>query len=275
METGRRVKRYDAEVGERERREARRKDESGRGARGTRSGCEETLASHRSSLEKRRKGAFLRRVAVEAGRGLYSVLAPLHFILSPSRAPPPPPLATLIELDVYVLAGPNLMNARGCTSVNGEARSFFVATARRTTPRPRFADGPVASGFDRRAVSAPIKHARDVDARERKDAPSRNLYESLHRSFELPPSILLFRRRDTPYPCSRLFHAPGACSFRDATCLEALIEPGESNVCVRETNLANTNVPSIVAHRKYFGLVALILFPPSGSLPLSPLFFSA
>lgn len=32
-----------------------------------------------------------------------------------------------------------------------------------------------------------------------------------------------------------------ACSFRDATCLEALIEPRESNVYVRETNLANTN----------------------------------
>lgn len=216
-------------------------------------------------------GVWRSRPAVDFTASLLRSILSSH----PPAPPPPPPLATLIELDVYVLAGPNLMNARGCTSVNGEARSFFVATARRTTPRPRFADGPVASGFDRRAVSAPIKHARDVDARERKDAPSRNLYESLHRSFELPPSILLFRRRDTPYPCSRLFHAPGACSFRDATCLEALIEPGESNVCVRETNLANTNVPSIVAHRKYFGLVALILFPPSGSLPLSPLFFSA
>jgi len=32
-----------------------------------------------------------------------------------------------------------------------------------------------------------------------------------------------------------------SCSFFGATCLGALIEPIESNVCVRESNLANTN----------------------------------
>lgn len=58
-----------------------------------RNGREEMLASHRSSSEKRRKGAFLRRVAVEANHGLYSDRPCSALFHSLSR-----PLGTLIEL---------------------------------------------------------------------------------------------------------------------------------------------------------------------------------
>jgi len=53
-------KRWEEKIGKGERREKRAMD------------AKRCFASHRSSSEKQRKGAFLRRVAVEANRGLYS-----------------------------------------------------------------------------------------------------------------------------------------------------------------------------------------------------------
>lgn len=70
-----------------------------------------------------REKPFLRRVAVEASRGLYS--APLSL----RSSAPFHPLGTLIELvraTCYVPVEANLMNARLHESVNGKGLPFAV-----------------------------------------------------------------------------------------------------------------------------------------------------
>lgn len=127
--------------------------------------------------------------------------------------------------------------------------------------RPRFQTIAI-SGFDQGRFSStpasPVKYAKCKREELRRAAPSRNLYESLNVlslrllrfSHVSPSDTIAFGSSPLPFPL--------ACSFRDATCLETLIEPRESNVCVRETNLANTKRERLRS-RENFGLIYVVL----------------
>lgn len=138
-----------SERGRKERREERQGEMKGK----PRNGREETLASYRSSSEKRRKGAFLRRVAVEANHGLYSdrPCSALFHSLSSSRN-----INRTRRGDVYVLVEPNLMNARLRESVNDKA-AFAVSSfssRRRKNISTSFLQTIAVSVFDRNRFSS-------------------------------------------------------------------------------------------------------------------------
>lgn len=139
--------------------------------------------------------------------------------LARSRRPPPFPIPIdrFFDLALPLLPCECKISREMCSAREEETRGprcLVIYTSRRYTRR----------SFRRWCPSCFFSRISSTDTRHL-------LGPLLLYSPSFPPSPLLFS--------SRLFSL--VLSSKTLACLGALIEPRESNVCVRETNLANTN----------------------------------
>jgi len=132
---------------------------------------------------------------------------------------------------------------------------FFVAASEMKMPRFSGDRRIRSSGFVRSVGTWPALGERKIRALRGEEYGERE-YALPRARFAISPNRYVALSDGALWPSPRFFPCfvdgywtrplppPSrvlSCSFFGATCLGALIEPIESNVCVRESNLANTN----------------------------------